>query len=247
MTIERNNPVNPDSEERPSEFTLDTLVGLYRKYSDDLRNVRDEQRAFRVGNPAVDTKLDDLEAEITYLMMREHRPEVVVEIGSLHGWSTTWLLSALRDNGAGHLHTYDLIDNARHNVPGELSENRWTFTHGDARQELAGHRHEIGYLFVDAAHTAGFARWYTDDLFHTVPAGTPVSVHDVFHRRRPWPFSEGRVVLSWLAGRGIGYFTPSRAAAPDVNRALVELKDTLNLGGAVHTGRNNPMLFFRMG
>jgi hypothetical protein len=48
------------------------------------------------------------------------------------------------------------------------------------------------YLFIDAAHSARFARWYIGNLLPRIPAGIPVSVHDVFHRRRPLPFTEGR-------------------------------------------------------
>jgi len=197
-----------------SGITLAHLESLYRKYENDLRAVRDEQRALRRGRPSLKAQLDDLEAEITYLLVRDTRPPVVVEIGSLHGWSTTWLLRALRDNGTGRLITHDLIDKARRTVPPDLAAGRWTFVPGDARQTLRGHAHEIGYLFIDAAHTAGFARWFARELFPTVGSGVPVSVHDVFHGRRPWPLSEGRVVLSWLARRNIGYFTASRAAAP---------------------------------
>ncbi|HWG98577.1 MAG TPA: class I SAM-dependent methyltransferase [Pilimelia sp.] len=227
-------------------ISLDYVVGLYRKYADDLRRVRDEQRRMRAEKPQLKAQLDDLEAEITYLMVREERPAVVVEIGSLHGWSTTWLLRALRDNRTGHLYTHDLIDNARHNVPADLAAQRWTFVQGDARQVLSEHDHKIDYLFIDAAHTARFARWFVSEIFPTVRPGVPVSVHDVFHGKRPWLFSEGRVVLSWLARAGIDYFTPSAAAAPAVNRSLRELKESLDLGEEVHTGRDNPMLFFRM-
>ncbi|MFC3383656.1 class I SAM-dependent methyltransferase [Couchioplanes azureus] len=192
------------------------------------------------------TQLDDLEAEITYLLIREERPATVVEIGSLHGWSTTWILRALRDNRAGALVTHDLIDTARHHVPAGLAEGRWTFVPGDVRETLRGHRHGIDHLFIDAAHTASFARWFVGGLFPTLRAGTPVSVHDVFHGRRPWPISEGRVVLSWLADNGAGYFTPSRRAAAVVNRELEDLKRRLGLLEPVHDGRDDPMLFFRM-
>ncbi|XVQ85638.1 class I SAM-dependent methyltransferase [Microbispora siamensis] len=219
---------------------------LYEKYADDLRSVHSEQRDLRAATPGFTTQLDDIEAEITYLMVREHRPETVVEVGSLHGWSTTWLLRALRDNGTGRLHTHDLVDKACANVPADLADGRWTFVRGDARQTLAGQHHKIDYLFVDAAHTRRFARWYVDELFPAVVPGGPVSVHDIFHSSRPWPFSEGRVVLSWLARRGIGYFTASRAARPELNRRLVELKESLGLGEPVHEGRHNPMLFFKM-
>ncbi|MBX7268178.1 class I SAM-dependent methyltransferase [Micromonospora sp. Llam7] len=227
-------------------MTLQHVSYLYHKYQEDLRTVRKEQQEFRTSYPKMKTQVDDLEAEITYLLLREERPATVVEIGSLHGWSTTWILRALRDNRAGALVTHDLIDNARHNVPAELAEGRWTFVPGNARKTLRGHRHSIDHLFIDAAHTAPFARWFVGDLFPTVRAGTTVSVHDVFHRRRPWPVSEGRVVLSWLANNGAGYFTPSRLAAAQVNRELKELKQRLGLLKPIHDGRDDPMLFFRM-
>ncbi|GIF11357.1 putative O-methyltransferase YrrM [Actinoplanes teichomyceticus] len=229
-----------------TEITLRYVSDLYRRYRDDLDAVRTEQRELRATCPGMRTQLDDLEAEITYLLIRQERPATVVEIGSLHGWSTTWILRALRDNRAGALITHDLIDNARRNVPAELAEGRWTFVPGDARETLRGHRHGIDHLFIDAAHTASFARWFVGDLFPTVPAGATVSVHDVFHGRRPWPVSEGRVVLSWLADHGAGHFTPSRLAAAPVNRELRELKRHLGLLEPVHDGRDDPMLFFRM-
>jgi predicted O-methyltransferase YrrM len=239
---------NPPIEPRvtPTGITLTHVESLYRKYENDLRQVRAEQRAVRHRNPTLRAQLDDLEAEITYLLVRDNRPAVVVEIGSLHGWSTNWLLRALRDNGTGRLFTHDLIDNARRNVAPELAAGRWTFVQGDARQTLREHGHDIDHLFIDAAHTARFARWFVGELFPTVRSGVPVSVHDVFHGRRPWPLSEGRVVLSWLAERDTAYFTASRAAAPPVNQALTTLKAALDLTGWVHDGRDDPMLFFRM-
>ena len=89
-------------------------------------------------------QLDDLEAEITYLLLRATKPAAVVELGTFHGWSTSWILSALRDNGSGHLHSFDLIDNVVRNVPAELAEGRWTFVQGDIKETVeqvpAGHR-----------------------------------------------------------------------------------------------------------
>ncbi|MFI7075476.1 class I SAM-dependent methyltransferase [Micromonospora sediminicola] len=240
--------MHPSTEPRltPADITLAHVESLYRTYEHDLRRVRDEQRALRHGNPSLKAQLDDLEAEITYLLVRDSRPSVVVEIGSLHGWSTNWLLRALRDNAAGRLFTHDLIDNARRNVAPDLADGRWTFVSGAAQETLRDHTHEIDYLFIDAAHTARFARWFAGELFPTVRPGVPVSVHDVFHGRRPWPLSEGRVVLSWLAQRDTPHFTASRAAAPRVNAALTDLKSALGLTEQVHDGCDDPMLFFRM-
>ena len=172
---------------------------LYRQYAGDLAMVGKTQREFaESGRGTMTPQLDDLEAEITYLLLRATRPAAVVEIGTFHGWSTSWILNALRDNGTGHLYSFDIVDNALRNVPRDLAEGRWTFVRGDIRHNLDQVPADTGYLFVDAAHSARFARWYLAELFQRVRPGTPVSVHDVFHFRVPLPMHEGRVVVRWL-------------------------------------------------
>jgi predicted O-methyltransferase YrrM len=217
---------------------LTTAAELYRKYADDLAAVRDEQRR-RL--PGIRAQLDDVEAELTYLRLRELRPATVVEIGTFHGWSTTWLLSALRDNGSGRLLSYDVVDHVLRSVPAELAGDRWTFARGDVR--TAQLPSDIDYLFLDAAHSARFARWYIADLFSRLN-GTPVSVHDVFHGRRPMPFSEGAVLVRWLTERKIDYFTPSARRAPEAFAALLAVKRELGLDEPLRSGRDNPMVFF---
>jgi predicted O-methyltransferase YrrM len=225
---------------------VDTVVALYRRYAEPLRLAREAQRELLATDPrALRPKLDDVEAEITYLLLRELRPAAVVEIGTFHGWSTTWQLRALRDNGTGHLYSFDLVDHAVRSVPAELSGGRWTFTHGDVRKNLAALPNPVDYLFVDAAHTAPFARWYTEVLFPGLPAETPVSVHDIYHRGQPLPFSEGRVVLGWLADRKLPHFTAAPAHAPDVYEAIFAVKRELGLTAPVHaSSRHNPMIYF---
>jgi predicted O-methyltransferase YrrM len=167
-------------------LTVDGLEELYHRYAADLRLAREYQREL-LTQRAMRPKLDDIEAELTYLLLRDVRPTAVVEIGSFHGWSTSWILRALRDNGHGQLSTFDIVDHVRRTVPEELADGRWTFVGGDVRTNLRRIPLDVGYLFLDAAHTAGFARWYTKSLFPRLDAGTPVSVHDVFHGRRRGP------------------------------------------------------------
>lgn len=225
---------------------LGFATDLYRKHGDALRQVREEQRAYLTGHDRAKAQLDDIEAELTYLMLRDRTPSTVVEIGCLHGWSTTWMLRALRDNGHGTLHSFDLIDRAPRNVPDDLADGRWEFHHGDIRDNRRELPADIDYLFIDAAHSAGFARWYIEHVFPMIPAGTPVSVHDVFHGKRPKPVSEGTVMLSWLAERNADYFTASAAKAPDMYRRLQDIKSELDLATPIRTPTKNPMLFFRM-
>jgi hypothetical protein len=126
-------------------------------------------------------------------------------------------------------------------VPDELAGGRWTFTPGDVRKARLP---ELDYLFLDAAHDAGFARWYIAEVFGELNAGTPVSVHDVFHWRRPMPFSEGAVLVRWLAERKTDYFTPSARRSPETFAALAAVKRELGLAEPLRAGRRNPMVFF---
>ncbi|MEV8511823.1 class I SAM-dependent methyltransferase [Dactylosporangium sp. NPDC051484] len=222
-------------------YTLDILIGWYREHAADLRAAREEQRELLAQRP-MRPKLDDIEAEISYLTVRALRPHTVVEIGSYHGWSTSWLLRALRDNGDGVLYTYDLVGHAARTLPDELTRTRWRFTRGDVRTtELPD---DPGFLLVDARHTAGFARWYTAAVLDRLKPGVAVAVHDVFHGRRPWPNSEGAVLLRWLRERGLGYLTAARRGDPDLREHLLGVKRRLRMSAPVHAGTHDPMVFF---
>lgn len=224
---------------------LALVIGLYREHAAALRDAVAAQRAFLAATPSVVPQLDDVEAEVTYLLLRHARPTHVVELGTFHGWSTTWILRALHDNGAGRLHSFDRVDHVVRSVPAALAGDRWAFHHGDVRERLADVPRDTGYLFVDAAHTASFARWFLAELFPLVPAGVPVSVHDVFHTRWALPLTEGGAVVGWLRRRGTPWFTAARRRDPAAFAALVELRRELGIAGARGT-TVNPMLWFTM-
>ena len=231
----------------PADIDLDLITHLYRTHRDDLARVRDQQRHHQQqADPTMTPQLDDLEAEITYLLLRHHQPRNVVEIGTYYGWSTTWILSALRDNGTGHLHSFDIVDHAPRHVPENLATDRWTFTQGDVRAKVAHMPAHTDYLFIDAAHNGWFARWYIHHLLPTLPAHIPISVHDVFHQRHALPFTEGAVVLKWLTNNTTDYFTASAARAPHHHQALTDLKGELDLHTPVRETTHNPMIFFRL-
>ena len=225
---------------------LELVSDLYRKYIEDLTAVVEQQGAFLAANPTTVTpQLDDLEAEITYLLLREHRPEHGGDIGTFSGWSTTWLLPARRDNGTGHLHSFDMVDHVRTTVPADLSDGRWTFHRGDVRGALDEIPAATDYLFVDADHGRAFGRWYLENLFPRIASGTPTSVHDVYHLRFARPWTEGREVLRWLAARNVPHFTAARTNAPANFREINEVRSELGLSGARGTTKN-PMIWFDM-
>ncbi|MCE0767250.1 class I SAM-dependent methyltransferase [Pseudonocardia kujensis] len=222
---------------------VDFVAALYRRYAADLLAVVEQQRA-TAADGRCRPGLDDLEAEITYLLLRQLRPEHVVEIGTSGGRTTSWLLSALRDNGSGRLVSFH---RARHPsvVPDELAADRWTVHTGDVRARIDALPETTDYLLLDAAHTARFGRWYVRTVFPRLASGTPVGVHEVYRGRSTWARGEGGVVLDWLAERDVPHFTVAPRRAPQIVAALTDLRRELGVGDA-RTAGANPMIWFEM-
>ena len=228
------------------EITTDLVADLYREYRADLARVRHEQRRLRRDDTAMKAQLDDIEAEITYLLLRHARPETVVEVGTFHGWSTTWILRALRDNDRGQLHSFDLLDEVRRHVPAELAAERWSFTQGDARGMDRDRIPPADHLFLDADHGRRFARVVRRA---PVPRGPRRGSGECARRV---PRVARQAVQRGLRGGAVArrarhpVLTTARRKAPDVQQRLIALKDELGLGEPVRVSPTNPMIFFRM-
>ena len=253
-------------------LTLSYIVTLYRKYLPDLIRVRRYQKqiyrkygywhmtyrwyrttkkiaglfGFSMQDPvSLRPQLDDIEAEITYLLLREYKPDTVVEISPSGGWSTTWILQALKDNKTGRLYSFDLIDDSTKTIPSELSKDRWIFILGDIKNTISKLPKRIEYLFMDSDHSEDFAKWYVGKIFSKLAKGTPVSVHDVFHTEDPaHSGGEGPVVLSWLSQQRIPFFSTSKAKESITFKAICRLKEQLSLAVKIHSFEDNSMIFF---
>ena len=140
--------------------------------------------------------LDDLEAEITYLLLRDFCSGSVFEMSPNAGWSTTWILSALRDNGeTGHLQSHDIHARRRCFVPEHPLKNKWELVLGDAKEavnDVSG----FDFFFIDSDHSREFTEWYVDHILSKVKPRGMVCVPDIYHH--PAPSEEGEVVLKWL-------------------------------------------------
>jgi len=187
------------------------VAAWYRQYGADLDKVR-----LRVHAMCVETNQchsEELELELSYLRIRHHQPKVIYEISPFHGYSSLFLLSAVKDNGFGRVISFDLVNLSVKNIPTDLQEFH-TFVLGDAQKH---HRNfpTADYLFLDSFHSKQFGQFYTDDLFvrhndkHVL-----VSMHDVYNPKMwsaphparnlelfpEWmPTEEGMWVLPWLA------------------------------------------------
>lgn len=170
---------------------------------------------------------------------------MVLEIAPYYGWSTTWLLRALRDNGTGRLYSYDLVDYSCRTVPPELAADRWVFTRGDIRDHIERLPRHVGYLFLDASHTTEFARWYVDALFPRLTPGIVIGVHDVCRGPTLPPMPESAVLLEWLARHGVPWFTAAPGEGREAHERISALKRELGLAERIHDSVMNPMVFFQ--
>jgi predicted O-methyltransferase YrrM len=254
-------------------LTLSFVLGLYEKYSDDLERVREVQRKFYqrwtrsersvfwrgarylaralqmpcLASSSMRPQFDDIESEISYLLVREARPDTVVEISPSAGWSSSWLLHALEDNGSGTLHSFDMVDDASRALPPELTNGRWQFVKGDVRRMVAQLPDRIDYLFMDSDHSESFAHWYIKTIVPRVRSGGIMSVHDVFHTSDPCSHDyEGGVIVEWLAQQQRELFTPSPVKQPESYDAIMTLRRQIGVGANIHHGLTNSMIVFRI-
>jgi len=257
-------------------LTLNLILGLYEKYSEDLKRVRESQREFyqrwtrserlersvvwrgaqnfvrtlHIPGPALFSlrpQLDDIESEITYLLVRETRPDTVVEISPSAGWSSSWLLRALKDNGSGMLVSFDVVDDASRVLPSELTQSCWKFVQGDVTRMVAQFPERIEYLFMDSDHSESFAHWYIETIVPRVRAGGIMSVHDVFHTSNPCSHDkEGGVIIEWLARQRREFFTASPAKQPENYEAIMTVRRQMGIDENIHHGLTNSMIVYRL-
>lgn len=198
----------------------------------------------------------DLNCELLYLLVRELKPKSLVEVSPSGGWSTSWILNAIRDNGFGQLTSCDLIDDSARVLPKDLTEGRWTFLRGDVFQTVKQLPDRVEFLLVDALHTAEFARWYVDQLFPRLAPEATVVVDDIFHTQKgmfvaPLGSQEGQtepdVVMQWLRQRHQPYYTVAESVAAEEGRRLYEVRRELGLSAPMRRTGGNPAIFFQLG
>lgn len=162
----------------------DYMVGLYRRFAADLLRVRQYQKTVRprlIGW----CMFDDIDAEVLYLVLRDLKPDVSVEISAGNGWSTSWHLNALKDNGKGMLSSFDIHDASVRGLPLELTRGRWKFFLGDIHQRVSDVPAKLDFLMMDSEHTDTFCDWFVPTFFPRVRPGGKIVAHDIFMLRTP--------------------------------------------------------------
>jgi len=180
-----------------------------------LRHIEDHHREVRgravrpLGSCSAEDR--DPACRLLYYLARVLRPRVVVETGVFDGFSTAFLLKALRDNQRGRLCSIDLP--ARSAIAGSTDKmafdalppgcdpgwvipddlrSRWSVRFGSSAEILPGWLEELGPIdmfFHDSLHTRdNMAREFATAWRALSPGGLLVS-DDVFWSRAFWTFT----------------------------------------------------------
>ncbi len=193
---------------------------------------------------ALNPAFDDLDGELTYLLIRGTAPRVVVEISPCGGWSSSWILHGLHDNNLGQLQSFDVIADSMKVIPHELQVPHWVFHQGDVRQATGSIPDDIDYLLLDSKHTTSFAVWYINNVIPRVRSGGVVCIDDMMDSsgRFDARSGESQAVGRWLCEHGIPYVTLCDGS-PLQSKVLVA-RNGCGIGDFIHSSRLNPAVFF---
>lgn len=165
---------------RPSTM-VNTLRSLYSQYGRELSVIHLKLKSWCEQEKSC--KFCDREAEMLYMQIREWKPERVFEMAPNRGYSTHFILEALKVNGRGHLDSFDLHSAADRAVVDDTLRAHWSFHMANVTEYVSVHpkmMKKYDFIFIDALHTVDFADWYTKALLsHAVECETPVIIHDI--------------------------------------------------------------------
>jgi predicted O-methyltransferase YrrM len=128
------------------------------------------------------------ERHVLYALVRALKPQHAVEIGVLWGVSTIQLLSAMRDNGSGHLTSVDInreIEGKRkpgHLIPNDLRKRLTLHIGMDGKDYFSADKEPIQFLFEDASHEYDSTRAIHEASRVQLAPGALVVSHDPLSR-----------------------------------------------------------------
>jgi len=218
------------------------LIKLYKKYADELKEVRKSQREVYSNLPL--PLFDDFEAEIVYMLIREYKPGLLCEIGRGNGWTTSWIARALKKNDYGVLLSYDLYPPLSY-FPDELRGfvRFYTTNVQENTTELFSIK-DSAFLLIDAEHSGKFAEWYCKELLPNLSPTTWVVIHDMVD----WFKEERDTVFNYLTQNNIAYLSVCSQHPVNYFNEVKTLRDELCFDGLIHSGSIvNPSVFFRKG
>lgn len=224
---------------------MQNIENLYIKYKNELLNFKTRCLSF-FNKASVDLMIDDIESELTYLLVREFKPENIIEFSPNTGVSTYILHLATLENNKGTINTYDIVDKCTKNFKLFNMSNVY-FHLGDVTNNFKQFI-SADYLFIDSLHTTEFGQKYINELLiplTNLKRKIPISVHDVYHPvsfyHPVMPEDEGKVVTDFLSTNKIPFYAPHF----DVEKINI-IRNKLQIPTIRQNSLANSMIYFEI-
>lgn len=128
------------------------------------------------------SQYDDYSAAINYCVVRELKPQVVVEFGARTGRCTYDILCALKKNKKKFVFkSYEINEELRKLAQSNLNRllKKDAITLGEDILKATDIPDKIEYLFVDNSHDGPTTTWLFDYLLPKCVPGAIVQIHDI--------------------------------------------------------------------
>jgi hypothetical protein len=228
----------------------DFIKFLYNKYKNELITIREKMKHnHHIGVP----QFDDIEAELTVLLLLYNKPKNVIEFSPYTGWSTSIILDTLElNNNGAFLKSYDIVDRCSNFIKSLNHKNvEWNFELGDVSKKFKNwNLNNIDYLFIDSDHSLEFAILYINLLLIPLLKNCKknkrkviVSVHDIFHDNKPESNEEGEAIINFLSENNINYYSVAKSLNINFN-IINNIRNSLSFNSPIHESQTNPSIFF---
>lgn len=156
------------------------ILSLYEKYGEELCEVRRKAIEFSNGKTCM---LPHRTTEMLYLLIRERKPDTIIEFSPHQGWSTFWMLEAVKKNSVGMIYSFDLVDYVVSNFHDEISNGQLKFFIGDVTKNLSAQLIDrCSFFYIDSAHDTAMAEWYKVNILDKkIKTNSLVIIDDIFH------------------------------------------------------------------
>ncbi len=220
---------------------MDPIVGSTATYSDILPYFANYPRQ---------SLMSDHSRTVLFSLVQMHRPQVVVEIGTLYAGTTEVLARALWENGDGIIYTTDPFGAERcpdiiATWPVELREitRFYPLSSMDFFLELERQKVVLDMVLVDGNHDYEFALF---DLLMAAKLLRPSGIVIMDNAEQSGPFHAARTFLgahpAWIElGNAIAAYDPSapfaqpRTSVPGTSFVVIQAPAHLSIGAGPHS------------
>ena len=118
------------------------------------------------------TAFASIDAELYYSMIRKHRPNLIIEVGS--GYSTHFAMDALKKNRTGHIVSID--PKPRTSLPKDVEHAQAKVE--DVDLDVFEDLSQNDILFIDSSHLTEEALYHCEHILPNLGAGVIIHHHD---------------------------------------------------------------------